>query len=181
MLRRLFSSCGVQASCCIGFSLNNRGSRKEGLSSCVHGLSWLRGVWNLPGPEIEPVCPALAGRFLTTGPPGKSSLQVYILILLFNTEDFGCGAAWIAPLPNNPRHLLLLWLLTDCLHSSPDLCFLLPLRVSFLIPVCAALPGGESIFWHMGNTEVIFFFSVTSLSSKQGMFFTPYFSEVVFL
>ena len=29
------------------------------------------GTWNLPGPEIEPVSPALAGRFLTTGPSGK--------------------------------------------------------------------------------------------------------------
>ena len=27
--------------------------------------------WDLPGPGIEPVSPALAGRFLTTGPPGK--------------------------------------------------------------------------------------------------------------
>ena len=29
-------------------------------------------VWSLPRPGIEPVSPALAGRFLTTGPPGKS-------------------------------------------------------------------------------------------------------------
>ena len=28
-------------------------------------------MWNLPGPEIEPVSPVLAGRFLTTGPSGK--------------------------------------------------------------------------------------------------------------
>ena len=30
------------------------------------------GMWNLPGPGIEPVFPALAAGFLTTGPPGKS-------------------------------------------------------------------------------------------------------------
>ena len=30
-------------------------------------------MWDLPGPEIVPVSPALAGRFLTTGPSGKSS------------------------------------------------------------------------------------------------------------
>ena len=30
-------------------------------------------MWNLPGPGFEPVSPALAGRFLTPGPPGKSS------------------------------------------------------------------------------------------------------------
>ena len=29
-------------------------------------------MWDLPGPRIKPVAPALAGRFLTTGPPGKS-------------------------------------------------------------------------------------------------------------
>ena len=29
-------------------------------------------MWDLPGPGIEPVSPALAGRFLTTVPPGKS-------------------------------------------------------------------------------------------------------------
>ena len=31
-------------------------------------------MWNLPGPGIEPVSPALAGDFLTTGPPGKSKM-----------------------------------------------------------------------------------------------------------
>ena len=30
-------------------------------------------MWNIPGPEIEPVSPALTGRFLTSGPLGKSS------------------------------------------------------------------------------------------------------------
>ena len=29
-------------------------------------------MWDLPGPGIEPVSPALAGKFLTTAPPGKS-------------------------------------------------------------------------------------------------------------
>ena len=29
-------------------------------------------MWDLPGPGIEPVSPALAGRFLTTAPPGRS-------------------------------------------------------------------------------------------------------------
>ena len=28
-------------------------------------------MWDLPRPGLEPVSPALAGRFLTTGPPGK--------------------------------------------------------------------------------------------------------------
>ena len=28
-------------------------------------------MWDLPGPGLEPICPALAGGFLTTVPPGK--------------------------------------------------------------------------------------------------------------
>ena len=31
-------------------------------------------MWDLPGPGLEPVSPALAGGFLTTAPPGKSLL-----------------------------------------------------------------------------------------------------------
>ena len=33
-------------------------------------------MWDLPGPGIEPMSPALAGGFLTTGPPGKSHQQI---------------------------------------------------------------------------------------------------------
>ena len=29
-------------------------------------------MWDLPGPGLKPVSPVLAGRFLTTAPPGKS-------------------------------------------------------------------------------------------------------------
>ena len=29
-------------------------------------------MWDLPGPGLEPVSPALVGGFLTTVPPGKS-------------------------------------------------------------------------------------------------------------
>ena len=34
-------------------------------------------MWDLPGPGVEPVPPALAGGFLTTAPPGKSSLLIF--------------------------------------------------------------------------------------------------------
>ena len=39
-------------------------------------------MWNLPRPGIEPMTPALAGRFLTTGPPGKSLIVVLICMSL---------------------------------------------------------------------------------------------------
>ena len=34
------------------------------------------GMWKLPGSGMQPVSPALAGRFWTTGPPGKSRAGV---------------------------------------------------------------------------------------------------------
>ena len=44
------------------------GPRARGLSSGGARAWLLHHMWNLPGPEIEPVSPALAGRFLSTGP-----------------------------------------------------------------------------------------------------------------
>ena len=41
------------------------------LSSCGAQAQLLRGMWDLPRPGLEPVSPALAGRFSTTAPPGK--------------------------------------------------------------------------------------------------------------
>ena len=41
------------------------------LSSCGSRAQPLRGMWDLPRPGLEPVCPALAGRPSTTAPPGK--------------------------------------------------------------------------------------------------------------
>ena len=83
--------CGVQASHCGGFSccrtralgawasvavahrLSSCGSRalQRRLSSCGARTQLLHGMWDLPGPGHEPVSPALAGRFLTTVPPGR--------------------------------------------------------------------------------------------------------------
>ena len=34
-------------------------------------------MWDLPGPGLEPVSPALAGGFLTTVPPGKPPTQAF--------------------------------------------------------------------------------------------------------
>ena len=41
------------------------------LSSCGSRAQLLRGMWDPPRPGLEPVSPALAGRFSTTAPPGK--------------------------------------------------------------------------------------------------------------
>ena len=55
---RLLSSCGT-------WTLGRVGS-----IVVDHWLSCARHVES-PRPGMEPVCPALAGRFLTPGPPGK--------------------------------------------------------------------------------------------------------------
>ena len=64
---------GMQDSVVVSCRLSSCGSRAlEGrLSSCGTWAQLLRGMWDLPGPGLEPMSPALAGRFLTTAPPGK--------------------------------------------------------------------------------------------------------------
>ena len=37
-------------------------------------------MWDLPGPGLEPMSPALAGGFLTTVPPGKSKSGTFLSI-----------------------------------------------------------------------------------------------------
>ena len=89
--------CGARASHCSGFSCcGARASDTRasvvvacGLSSCGSWALELRlsscgtrallfcGMWDLPGPGIKPVSPALAGRFLTTAPPGKSLIHLH--------------------------------------------------------------------------------------------------------
>ena len=65
--------------------------RSRGLYAPEHRLrNWhtdlaLVGMWDLPGPGIEPVSLTLAGRFFTTEPSGKPSL------LLSNRAPFLAG------------------------------------------------------------------------------------------
>ena len=61
VVARGFSSCGSQA-------------LEHKLSSCGARASLLRGMWDLPGPGLKPVPPALAGGFLTTAPPGSPDM-----------------------------------------------------------------------------------------------------------
>ena len=62
---------GAQASHCGGFSCYGAQALERRLSSCGSRAQLLRGMWDLPRPGLEPVSPALAGRFSTTAPPGK--------------------------------------------------------------------------------------------------------------
>ena len=74
-----FSCCGawalgMWASVVVAHGLSSCGSRtlECRLSSCGARAQLLHGMWDLPRPGLKPVSPALAGRFLTTVPRGKS-------------------------------------------------------------------------------------------------------------
>ena len=47
------------------------------LSNCGSRAQLLRGMWDPPRPGLEPVSPALAGRFSTTAPPGKPYVSFF--------------------------------------------------------------------------------------------------------
>ena len=81
---RAFSSCGkwgplfiavsgpftIAASLVAGHRLQT-----HRLSNCGSRAQLLRDMWDLPRPGLEPVSPALAGRFSTTAPPGKPCIS----------------------------------------------------------------------------------------------------------
>ena len=90
-----FSCCGAralgaQASVVVACGLQSRGSGvvacglrscdsralERRLSSCGAWAQLPRGMWDFPGPGLEPMSPALAGGFLTTVPPGKSLVSI---------------------------------------------------------------------------------------------------------
>ena len=80
---RAFSSCGEREPLFIAvrgpltiaasFVAEHR-LQMHRLSNCGLRAQLLCGMWDLPGPGLEPVSPALAGRFSTTAPPGKPYL-----------------------------------------------------------------------------------------------------------
>ena len=81
---RAFSSCGkrgplfiaVRGPVTIAASLvAEHRLQTRRLSSCGSRAQLLRGMWDLPRPGLEPLSPALAGRFSTTATPGKPHHQ----------------------------------------------------------------------------------------------------------
>ena len=69
------------------------GLYRAGSEVVVHGL-FLSHMWNRPGLGIEPVSPALAGRFLTTGPPGKSGFTLSDAFFILDlAKELQSGAA----------------------------------------------------------------------------------------
>ena len=85
---RAFSSCGkwgplfiaVRRPLTVAASLvAEHRLQTHRFSRCGSRAQLLRGMWDLPGPGLEPVSPALAGRLSTTAPPGKPSSELLYL------------------------------------------------------------------------------------------------------
>ena len=83
---RAFSRCGergplfiaMRGPFTIAASLAaEHGLQTRKLSDCGSWAQLLRGMWDLPGPGLEPVSPALAGRLSTTAPPGKPQFGIF--------------------------------------------------------------------------------------------------------
>ena len=106
---RAFSSCGTRGPLFIAVRgpptlaaslVAEHRLQTRRLSSCGSRAQLPRGMWDPPGPGLEPVFPALAGRLSTTAPPGKplhdnfysnqQSLRVHIA-QYSNTEHFNQG------------------------------------------------------------------------------------------
>ena len=62
-------ACGLSS--CISWALDLR------LNSCGTRVELLCGVWDLPGPGIEPMSLALAGGFFTTEPPWRPWFVIF--------------------------------------------------------------------------------------------------------
>ena len=59
------------------------GSWCPGFSSCGAQAKLPCGMWDLPGPGVEPMSPVLAGGFLTTGPLGKLMSRFIKVLALY--------------------------------------------------------------------------------------------------
>ena len=87
---RAFSSCGKRGPLFIAvrgpltiaaFLVAEHRLQTCRLSNCGSQAQLLHGMWDLPRSGLKPVSPALAGRFLTTVPPGKPFIPFYCHII----------------------------------------------------------------------------------------------------
>ena len=87
---RAFSSCGkrgplfivVRGPLTVAASpVTEHRLQMRRLSNCGPRAQLLCSMWDLPRPGLEPVSPALAGRFSTTVPPGKPVFHFNFSIL----------------------------------------------------------------------------------------------------
>ena len=102
-------------------------------------------MWDLPAPGIELVSPALAGRFPTTVPLGKSLLFVYLKKKCIHLFIFGCvGSSLLhAGLLQLRRGGLLFVMVSGLL-----------IAVATLVAEHRLQARGPQQLWHMGSAVV---------------------------
>ena len=90
---RAFSSCGKRGPLFIAVRgpLTTTASlvaehrlQTRRLNSCGSRAQSLCDMWDPPRPGLEPVSPALAGRFSTTAPPGKPTFPSLLARYMFS-------------------------------------------------------------------------------------------------
>ena len=140
VVARGLSSCGARALECR-------------LSSCGTWAYLLRGMWDLPGPGLKPVSPALAGGFLTTAPPGKSLDHIlFIHHLLMDT--------WVA----STSWLLCVMLLWTCVSKY---------FFKTLPSILWGLYSVVELLDHMVSLFLIFCGTAKLFSKANAPFYTP--------
>jgi len=133
-------------------SLQSTGSRPTGFSSCSTcgtRTSFLCGMWDLPGPGMEPLSPALAGRFLAQC--GKSP-HCFLRVTLW--ADSYCVTNRLGFFSSLGRVLfsstLFLLFFSSSLKVLPQLLSILQCSAwspeLVLEPSCTTLPG-VTLFW----------------------------------
>ena len=109
---RAFSSCGkrgplfivVRGPLTITASLvAEHRLQTRRLSNCGSRAQLLRGMWDLPRPGLEPVSPALAGRFSTTAPSGKPLSFYSFLIKLTPSNQSGLRSVIMPSVSHNQK------------------------------------------------------------------------------
>ena len=82
---RTFSSCSERLLIEVASLVGTCRLLSAGSAVTAHSM------WDHPGPGTEPVSPALAGGFLTTGPPGTSREDSFFcLFVCFFEDSFFC-------------------------------------------------------------------------------------------
>ena len=108
-------------------------------------------MWHLPGPGIEPMFPTLAGGFLTTTPPGKSSALNSFLLHFFCCDSSPYivslyGAHWLYIFLSFSFGSLI-WMLSTNLPSTTLILFF------FFFPLVKSVV--ESLCWILQFTHCI--------------------------
>ena len=102
------------------------------LSSCRAGAELLCSVWALPGPGIELLSPALAGRFFTTEPPASDTSKPDIIFFLTLPLPRGMQDL-ISPTRDQTYDLFMVLTTRPQGNSLEIVFFVLPLTHSFLV------------------------------------------------